>query len=78
MTALHHLTTAIPFPSVLPATGLLKAFRGHLGELLRHPAGNHVVDELYAGEAAGAAPCFCLCLGKIALAAALPGGQPRC
>jgi hypothetical protein len=31
--------------------GLLKAFRGHLGELLRHPAGCQVVDDLYAGEA---------------------------
>ncbi|KAI3432645.1 hypothetical protein D9Q98_004191 [Chlorella vulgaris] len=28
--------------------GLLKAFRGHLGALLRHPAGCHVVDDLYA------------------------------
>ncbi|PSC67267.1 pumilio-like protein 24, partial [Micractinium conductrix] len=33
--------------------GLLKAFRGHLGELLRHPAGSHVVDDLYAGRLAG-------------------------
>ncbi|KAL4423682.1 hypothetical protein ABPG75_000983 [Micractinium tetrahymenae] len=27
---------------------LLKAFRGHLGELLRHPAGTHVVDDLWS------------------------------
>lgn len=40
-------------PRVLSATGLLKAFRGHLGELLRHPAGNHVVDDLYAGGECG-------------------------
>lgn len=64
MIALHHLTTAVSFPTVLPATGLLKAFRGHLGELLRHPAGNHVVDDLYAGEECGSA---CLCFDVCAM-----------
>jgi len=34
---------------------LLKAFRGHLGELLRHPAGCHVVDDLYAGPSSSVA-----------------------
>ena len=41
----------LPLPLLRATTGLLRAFRGHLGELLRHPAGNHVVDELWAGAA---------------------------
>ena len=41
-----HAAAAAACPA---APGLLKAFRGHLGELLRHPAGNHVVDDLWAG-----------------------------
>ena len=46
-------TLAVATPHCSPPhttpTALLKLFRGHLGELLRHPAGNHVVDDLYAG-----------------------------
>lgn len=56
-------TAACPAFVLLPP-GLLKAFRGHLGELLRHPAGTHVVDDLWAGGSrsglqAGHVPACC-------------------
>ena len=39
-----------PWPLLLPLpyTGLAKHFRGHISELLRHPAGTHAVDDLWA------------------------------
>lgn len=46
----HSTSAAATAPAAADA-GLLKAFRGKLGELLRHPAGNQVVDDLWAGEA---------------------------
>jgi pumilio family protein 6 len=34
------------FPTCI--AGLIKAFKGHAAELLRHPAGTHVLDDLYS------------------------------
>lgn len=62
-------------PLASSAAGLLKAFRGHLGELLRHPAGTHVVDDLWAGESGGLSGSWA---GKAWQAAALPTPPTSC
>jgi pumilio family protein 6 len=41
----HTLPTTLPPPH---HTGILKRLRGRAAELLRHPAGAHVLDDLYA------------------------------
>lgn len=44
---MHHAAQLSMFPQSCPA-GLVKLFKGHVAELLRHPAGADVLDDLYS------------------------------